>query len=82
LHDSEGQEINKFIKRICQKSGIPFVDITPKFEMESNPSSLYLFPLDAHTSPKGHKLIADSIVEKIKKMGILENVKISYKLKN
>ena len=68
LHDLEGQEINRFIKRICQKMGIPFVDITPKFEMDSDPSSLYLFPLDAHTSPKGHKLIAESIVEKIKKL--------------
>ncbi len=82
LHDSEGQEINRFIKLICQKSGIPFVDITPKFEMESNPSSLYLFPLDPHTSPKGHQLIAESIVEKIRETGILENVKISHKLQN
>lgn len=82
LHDSQGQEINKFIKQICQKRGIPFVDITPKFEMESNPSSLYLFPVDAHTSPKGHKLIAESIVEEIKKTGILKNVKTSRKLLN
>ncbi len=68
LHDPAGQAINRFIEQTCQKLGVPFVDVSPRFESEPDPSSLYLFPLDAHTSPKGHQLIAESIAQEIKTM--------------
>jgi len=40
---------------------------------ESDPKPLYLFPLDAPTSPQGHRLIAETIAEQIEKPGLLSS---------
>ena len=39
--------------------------MTPLLEQEANPSSLYLFPHDAHNSPKGLRIIAAAIAHKL-----------------
>jgi len=71
LHDPERQEVNRFVEVTCSELDVPFVDVIKRFEQEKDPKTLYLFPLDAHTSPIGHRLIAESIAEEIKKMDIL-----------
>ena len=71
MHEPERQEVNLFVAQTCKKIGVPFVDVTKRFEKEEDPRTLYLFPLDAHTSPKGHRLIADSIFEQIEELQLL-----------
>lgn len=71
LHDPERQAVNRFVELTCREIAVPFVDVTKRFEKEEDPRTLYLFPLDAHTSPKGHRLIAESIAAEIRKMGVL-----------
>jgi lysophospholipase L1-like esterase len=63
LQDPDKQAINRFFGRTCHELGVPFIDVTARFETEKNPESLYLFPIDAHTSPKGHRLIAETIAQ-------------------
>jgi len=65
LHEPERQAVNGFVAKTCREIGVPFVDVTKRLEREENPRTLYLFPIDAHTSPKGHRLIAESVFEKI-----------------
>lgn len=71
IHEPERQEVNLFVAQTCKDIGVPFVDIIKRFEKVEDPRTLYLFPLDAHTSPKGHQLIADSIFEKIQELQLL-----------
>jgi lysophospholipase L1-like esterase len=73
LHETDRQAVNRFVKKTCNTIAVPFVDITPRFEKESDPKPLYLFPLDAHTSPQGHRLIAETIAEQIEKLGLLSS---------
>ena len=68
LHDPKRQAVNRFVKDTCREIGVPLVDVTERFEREKDPRTLYLFPLDAHTSPKGHRLIAESIFQKLQKL--------------
>jgi len=68
LHEPERQAVNGFVAQTCREIGVPFVDVTKRLEKEEDPRTLYLFPIDAHTSPKGHRLIAESILEKIKEL--------------
>lgn len=71
LHDPQMQGINHFVKQACLRIGVHFIDTTPRFEKESDPASLYLFPVDPHTSPKGHRIIAEAIADQIKKFALL-----------
>jgi lysophospholipase L1-like esterase len=71
MHEPERQEVNLFVAQTCKDIGVPFVDVTKRFEKEEDPRTLYLFPLDAHTSPKGHRLIADSIFEQLQERKLL-----------
>ena len=70
LHDPDKQAINRFFAHTHLEFGVPFIDVTPRFEMEKDPESLYLFPIDAHTSMKGHRLIAETIAECIQELGL------------
>jgi len=70
LHDPDKQAINRFFAHTHLEFGVPFIDVTPRFEMEKDPESLYLFPIDAHTSMKGHRLIAEAIAECIQEFGL------------
>jgi hypothetical protein len=71
LHDPDKQAINRFVAQSCREIGVPFVDTTPILEKEKNPRLLYLFPKDAHNSPKGYRLIAQTAAEKIMVLGLL-----------
>jgi lysophospholipase L1-like esterase len=65
LHEPAMQAVNRIVEQVCASLGVPFLDVTPALEADGDPSSLYLFPLDAHNSPKGLKVIAQAIVEKL-----------------
>lgn len=71
LGDFRMQAVNRFLKRVCGEIGVPFLDVTPFLESEDNYSSLYLFPVDAHGTPKGLGLIAKSIADQIVRLGLL-----------
>ena len=68
LDEPERQAVNRFVKDTCREIGVPLVDVTERFEKETDPRTLYLFPFDAHTSAKGHRLIAESVLEKIQEL--------------
>ncbi|MGH8558027.1 MAG: hypothetical protein ACRESZ_11305 [Methylococcales bacterium] len=53
--------MNTFITRVADVSNMPFLDLTPILENQDDPESLYLFPDDAHNSPKGLRIIAEAI---------------------
>ena len=71
IHEPERQEVNRFVAQTCKDIGVPFVDVIKRFEKEEDPRTSYLFPLDAHTSPKGHRLIADSIFDQFQELKLL-----------
>jgi len=71
LGDFQMQAVNRFLKQICSEIGVPFLDVTPFLESEENYASLYLFPVDAHGTPKGLGLIAKSIEDEILRLGLL-----------
>jgi hypothetical protein len=65
IHEPNRQHNNRFVKKTCSQIGTPFADATTRFEQEADPKLLYLFPVDAHNSPLGHRLIAEAIAEQI-----------------
>ncbi|MBW1701261.1 MAG: hypothetical protein JRJ69_00935 [Deltaproteobacteria bacterium] len=71
LGDFQMQAVNRFLKRVCGEIGVSFLDVTPFLESEDNYASLYLFPVDAHGTPKGLGLIAKSIADQIVRLGLL-----------
>ncbi|MCP4665394.1 MAG: hypothetical protein GY849_03420 [Deltaproteobacteria bacterium] len=75
LHDPGKQAVNRFLERSCLEAGAPFVDTTPGLEKQKDPRPLYLFPKDPHNSPKGYRLIAQTIADKIRKNGLLTSQK-------
>ena len=73
LNDSHMQAVNRFVGEACHEIGVPFVDVTPALEAEEDHRSLYLFPFDAHNSPKGLRLIAELIADRITKLRFLSS---------
>jgi hypothetical protein len=71
LNDPAMQGSTRFIREVCESLGVPFIDLTPFLETEPNPSSLYLFPIDAHNSPKGLKVIGEVLGERLLELGLL-----------
>jgi len=65
LHEPAMQAVNRIVERMCASHGVPALDVTPVLESEGDPSSLYLFPIDAHNSPKGLRIIAQAIVDRL-----------------
>ena len=65
MHDKERQHINRYVKSECDRLNVPYIDATHAFETEADTNSLYLFPADAHISPKGYRIIADLLYEKV-----------------
>lgn len=61
LNDVKLQQNTRELETMSKGLNIPFLDLTPVFEKEENPLDLYLFPMDAHTSPRGHSLIAKEV---------------------
>jgi hypothetical protein len=73
LNEPDMQIVNHFVEGVCREAGIPFLDVTPVLESEEDHPSLYLFPVDAHNSPKGLRLIAQSISDYIVEMKLLSS---------
>jgi lysophospholipase L1-like esterase len=71
LHERERQHVNRFLRTATAEAGIPMVDATIRFEGVPDPRTLYLFPLDAHTSPEGHRIMAESLAEEILSRNLL-----------
>ena len=65
LNNPHLQKSNSLLKYYCAQQKIPILDITEVFEGQQNISSLYLFPLDAHTSAMGNNLIVKEVYKKI-----------------
>jgi hypothetical protein len=61
LGHPDREAANRFFAAELARVGIPFHDLTPALERDPDPRTLYLFPVDAHTTPKANGLIADEI---------------------
>lgn len=68
LGHPELQGMNKLLREICDRCGVPFLDMTPSFEGIKDTNSLYLMPYDAHTSPLGHSIMARQLEKRILEM--------------
>ncbi len=62
LHHPELQHINAVLKENAEALEIPFVDMTPIYERERDPSTYYLHPLDPHTNAAGHFQMAKALM--------------------
>lgn len=71
LGDPHMQAVNRTVRDAAEQIGVPFLDVTPVLEREDDPGSLYLFPVDAHNSPKGLRVIAEAIAAKLVDAGIV-----------
>ena len=69
LDDPHLQAVNRYLKSVTGKIGVAFLDVTPVLEQERDYACLYLFPHDAHNSPKRLRLIAESIAGKLEELG-------------
>ncbi len=69
LNEPDLQEVNRIVKRMCADIPVPFVDATPF--LEPGGDSLYLFPFAAHNNPKGYRIIASAIADKMIELGML-----------
>ena len=47
--------------RACREQGIEFLDLSDRFWPERHTEALYLYPWDAHLSPRGHALVAEGL---------------------
>ncbi len=73
LFNKDAQAFNLFVKNTCEKAGLEYLDTTPFFEKAGDPKQLYLFPIDAHTSSEGHRVIAKAVAKKIMQEKLLAN---------
>ena len=73
LGDPHMQAVNEFVARAAEEIGVQFIDMTPILEADDDYTSLYLFPFDAHNSPKGLKKIAEAIADKIVELALLQD---------
>ena len=75
LNEPDMQAVNRFVGNACSEVAVPFIDMTRVLEAEDDHPSLYLFPVDAHNSPKGLRLIAKSISNYIVEAGLFSSNK-------
>ena len=71
LNDPHMQALNHLVMQACNDMDVPFTDMTKVLERQEDWGSLYMFPFDAHNSPKGLRLIGKSIAEKIIELHLL-----------
>jgi lysophospholipase L1-like esterase len=69
LNNPKLQVVNQQIANWSRAIGVPFVDLSPALEQDPKIESLYLFPFDAHNSPKGLHLIAQTLADALKELG-------------
>jgi hypothetical protein len=77
LDDFHLQAMNRFVDKVCNENGIQFIDLTPFLEREEDHLSLYLFPYDAHNSPKGLQVIANSLATHVLELELLPSLRHS-----
>ncbi|MBW1785299.1 MAG: SGNH/GDSL hydrolase family protein [Deltaproteobacteria bacterium] len=70
LNEMHLKAVNRFVGNTCLGLGIPFIDLATFLETDQDPLSLYLFPVDAHNSPRGLRMIAETISSEIQKRGL------------
>ena len=68
LNEPHLQTVNRFVQHVCNGINVPFLDLTPILESEEDHGSLYLFPFDAHNSPKGLRVIGQALADQIIKL--------------
>jgi lysophospholipase L1-like esterase len=51
----------KYLAAFCERQGIGFVDPSPAFWSQKNPTKLYMYPWDNHLAAAGHRLVADQL---------------------
>ena len=57
---------NRRIKAICEELKVKFIDTTFSLKNRSNELKEWVhYPFDAHPTPEGHKVIAQSIFDKL-----------------
>ena len=61
LFHPETQYINQVLAATTRDLKIPFVDMTPTFEMSNDPAVYYLWPKDPHTNVRGHYAMAEAL---------------------
>jgi len=49
------------LERFCREHGLQFLDLSDRFWRERKPDALYLYPWDAHLSPRGHAVVAEEL---------------------
>lgn len=74
LNEPHMQFVNRFVAQICGEIEVPYLDVTPVLEAQEDHRSLYLFPFDAHNSPKGLRLIAKAMADRIISLSLLSSV--------
>lgn len=62
-HDKSPNRIQQMLEQACIDLGIPFLDLTEKFQNAKEP--LYFAPIDFHPTAKGNELMARSVSELI-----------------
>ena len=73
LNEPHMQFVNRFVAQICEEIKVPYLDVTPVLEVQEDHRSLYLFPFDAHNSPKGLRLIAKAMADRIISLNLLSS---------
>ena len=71
---------DRFIELANEYKHVHFVDVLEKFKAFSDTESLH-YEKDAHFSELGHEVIADALIEEIKKKGILTGSRAGKKQK-
>jgi lysophospholipase L1-like esterase len=62
----------KRLKEICDRAGIYYVDVTPRFIEEARKRWLH-YPIDRHLTAEGHRIIAETVANFLKENKLLAN---------
>lgn len=53
------------LQRFCREHGLEFLDLSDRFWEERDTKALYLYPWDAHLSPRGHAIVAEELTREV-----------------
>jgi lysophospholipase L1-like esterase len=62
----------RLLREICERNGIDFVDIFPRFAEKRDEGQPLYYPLDGHWTPAGHRLCAEVLYEHLLKKHVRE----------
>ena len=77
VHQPELQFINKVLASIAKEMNIPFIDMTPVFELSGDPNSFYFWPKDFHTNAQGHERMAEALTPLVCRALLEKNIQCS-----